>query len=92
MADISFSTFVAGLSADTVTGAEKIPLLDGSTSKQATASVLAAFVIDQLHQASVITTLADSDELNAFQSDVEKIITSSNFFAWIVDKLEAITT
>lgn len=92
MADISFATFVAALSADTVTGAEKIPLLDGSTSKQATASVLAAFVIDQLHQASVITTLADSDELNAFQSDVEKIITASNFFAWIVDKLEAITT
>jgi len=92
MPDVSFSTFVAGLSADTVTGAEKIPLLDGSTSKQATASVLAAFVIDQLHQASVITTLADSDELNAFQSDVEKIITASNFFAWIVDKLEAITT
>ena len=92
MPDVSFATWIGGLAADTLTGGEKLPLLDGSTSKHATATLLAAFAVDTLHQAAVITTLSDSDELIAFQSDVEKIITASNFFAWIVDKLEAITT
>lgn len=92
MPDVTFSQWIAGLAADMLGGAEKIPLLDGATSKQVTASVLAAFVIDQLHQAPVITTVADADELNVFQSDVEKIITADNFFNWIVDKLEAIGT
>lgn len=88
----SFADWIAGLSADTLSGVEKFPLLDGSTSKHATAALLAAFTIDQLHQASVVTTLNDADELNVFQSDVEKIITADNFFNWVVDKLEAITT
>ena len=92
MPDVTFSQWIAGLAADALGGAEKFPLLDSTTSKQVTASVLAAFVIDQLHQAPVITTVADADELNVFQSDVEKIITADNFFNWIVDKLEAIGT
>lgn len=92
MPDVTFSQWVAGLAADTLGGAEKIPLLDATTSKQVTASVLAAFVVDQLHQAPVVTTIADADELNVFQSDVEKIITADNFFNWIVDKLEAVAT
>jgi hypothetical protein len=90
MPDVPFSDWINGLVVDTLTGPEKLPLLDGTTSKHATAALLAAFTIDQLHQASVITTVADSDELNVFQSDVEKIITAQNFFNWIVDKLEAI--
>lgn len=91
MPDITFETWMAGLAADTLTGPEKLPLLDG-TSKHATATLLAAFTVDTLHQAAVITTLADGDELLAFQSDVEKVLTAANFFAWVVDKLEAITT
>jgi hypothetical protein len=94
MPDVPFSTWITGLAADTLSGAEKFPLLDvdNLTSKHATAALLAAFTIDQLHQASVITTLNDADELNVFQSDIEKILTAQNFFNWIVDKLEAITT
>jgi hypothetical protein len=92
MPDVSFSDFVTGLAVDTLSGVEKIPLLDGTTSRHATAALLAAFTVDQLHQASVITTLNDSDEMNVFQSDIEKILTAQNFFSWVVDKLEAITT
>lgn len=92
MADISFADWVAGLAVDTLSGPEKIPLLDGTTSKHITASLLAAFAVDQLHQAAVVTALNDADELNAFQSDVEKIITAQNFFNWIVDKFEAVAT
>lgn len=92
MPDVPFSDWVNGLAVDSLTGPEKIPLLDGSTSKQATAALLAAFAIDQLHQAAVISTVSDSDELNVFQSDVEKIITAQNLFNWIVDKIEAIVT
>ena len=90
MPDVPFADWINGLAADTLTGPEKLPLLDVATSKHATASLLAAFAIDQLHQAAVITTISDADELNVFQSDVEKIITAQNFFNWIVDKLEAI--
>jgi hypothetical protein len=92
MPDVSFADWIAGLAADTLTGPEKFPLLDGTSSRHATAALLAAFAIDQLHQASVITTVADADELNVFQSDIEKIITAQNFFNWVVDKLEAIGT
>lgn len=90
MPDKTFAEFVADLSVDVIGGAEKIPLLDGSTTKYATASLLAAFAVDQLHQAAVVTTLNDADEVVAFQSDVEKIITAQNFFNWLVDKLEAL--
>lgn len=92
MANVSFADWVAGLAVDTLSGGEKFPLLDVTTSKHATAALLAAFTIDQLHQASVVTTLGDTDELNVFQSDVEKIITADNFFKWVVDKLEALDT
>jgi hypothetical protein len=90
MPDVTFSDFVDGLPVDTLTGPEKLPLLDVTSSKYATAAMLAAFAVDQLHQAAVITTLGDSDEINAFQSDVEKIITAQNLFNWVVDKLEAL--
>lgn len=92
MPDVSFSDWVASLAADTLTGPEKFPLLDGTTSRHATAALLAAFAVDQLHQAAVITTVNDADELNVFQSDIEKIITAQNFFNWVVDKLEALPT
>jgi hypothetical protein len=90
--DVSFSDWVASLAADTLTGPEKLPLLDGATSRHATAALLAAFAVDQLHQAAVITTVNDADELNVFQSDIEKIITAQNFFNWVIDKLEALPT
>jgi hypothetical protein len=92
MADVSFVDWVAGLAVDVVGGSEKIPLIDGTSIAHVTPNLLADFAVDKLHQAAVITTLGDSDEINAFQSDVEKIITAQNFFNWIVDKLEAITT
>ena len=96
MPDVTFSTWIAGLAADTLSGPEKIPLLDvdGTTSKHATATLLAAFAVDQLQAAGVptITTLNDADMLNAFQSSVVKKLTAQNFFNWIVDKLEAIDT
>jgi hypothetical protein len=90
--DVTFSEWIAGLPVDTLTGPEKVPVLDGTTSRHVTATLLAAFVVDTLHQAPVITTVADADELNVFQSDIEKIITAQNFFNWVVDKLEAIET
>jgi hypothetical protein len=96
MPDVSFSTWIAGLAADTLSGPEKIPLLDvdGTTSKHATATLLAAFAVDQLQAAAVstITTLNDADMLNAFQSGVAKKLTAQNFFNWVVDKLEALPT
>jgi len=90
MPNINFSDFVNGLVVDSLSGPEKLPLVDTVTARHATASLLAAFAIDQLHQASVITTLSDSDEVTIFQSDIEKILTAQNLFNWIVDKLEAI--
>jgi len=94
--DVTFSNWIAGLAADTLSGPEKIPLVDvnGTTSKHATATLLAAFAVDQLQASGVptITTLDDADMLNAFQSNVVKKLTAQNFFNWIVDKLEAITT
>lgn len=92
MPNVTFADWIAGLAVDTLSGVEKFPLLDVATSKHVTAALLAAFTIEQLHQAAVVTTLNDADELNVFQSDVEKIITADNFFNWVVDKLEAITT
>jgi len=90
MPDVTFSDFVNGLPVDTLTGPEKFPLLDVTSSKHATAALLAAFAVDQLHQAAVITTLADGDKLNAFQSDIEKVITAQNLFNWIGAKLLAL--
>jgi len=92
MPDVSFADFVTGLPIDSLGGAEKIPLVDGTTSKHVTANLLAAFAVDALHQAAVISTLNDSDEINVFQSDIEKILTAQNFFNWVVDKLEALNT
>lgn len=92
MADVPFSSFVAGLALDTIGGSEKLPVVDSTTNKHITTDTMAAYAVDQLHEATVITTISDSDELVVFQSDVEKIITAANFSAWIVDELEAITT
>lgn len=94
MADVPFSEWVAGLAVDTLTGPEKIPVVDGTTSKHVTATLLAAFSLEQLQATAVpsITTLNDADMLNAFQSGVVKKLTAENFFNWIVDKLEAIGT
>lgn len=92
MPDVTFSEWIAGLPADALTGPEKVPVLDGTSSRHVTATALSAFVIDQLHQAAVVTTLNDADELNVFQSDIEKILTAQNFFNWVVDKLEALGT
>ena len=94
MADVPFSEWVAGLAVDTLTGPEKIPVVDGTSSKHVTATLLSAFSLEQLQATAVpaITTLNDADMLNAFQSSVVKKLTAQNFFNWIVDKLEAIGT
>lgn len=93
MPNVPFSDFVTGLALDTIGGSEKLPLVDGSTNKHVTPAVIAAYVIDQLHGAGVITSLTDAHQLSVFTSgDDEKIITFANVWAWIVDQLEAITS
>jgi hypothetical protein len=92
LADIPFSTFVAGLALDTIGGIEKLPVVDGSTPRHVTPNALSAYVIDQIHAAAVITALTDAHQLPVFTSgDDEKIITFSNVSAWMADQLEAIT-
>lgn len=93
MPDVSFSDYVNGLSADTIGGSEKIPAVDVSTDKHVTPDLLSAYTIDQIHGATVITSLTDSHQLPVFTSgDDERIITFENVSAWMIDKLEAITT
>jgi hypothetical protein len=83
---------VTALSTDTVSGAELIPLVD-TTSKKTSPADLAAYTIDTLHSAAVITSLGDTHQLSVFTAgDDEKIITFANLSAWIVDEIEAITT
>ena len=95
MVDVSWDTFIGALAADTITGAEKVPMLDtdASTAKHITPDLVAAYTIDQLHGASVITSLGDTHQLSVFTTgDDEKIITFANVSAWLVDEIEAITT
>lgn len=93
MPDVQFSNFVAGLALDTIGGSEKLPVVDGSTNRHVTPTTLAAYAIDQLHAATVITSLTDAHQLSVFTSgDEERIITFENVSNWIVDELEAITT
>jgi hypothetical protein len=93
MADVPFSDFVTALALDTVGGSEKLPVVDGSTNKHVTPTVLSNYVIDNLVGATVITSLTDAHQFPVFTSaDDEKIITGANLLAWMVDTLEAITT
>jgi hypothetical protein len=89
MSTVSFSDFIAGLPVDLLTGPEKFPLLDGTSSRHATAALLATFVLDKLRNATVITTLNDTDTISVFQSGVAKILTAESFIDWIIDRLEA---
>jgi len=72
-------------------GTERI-LAQGADGACITTAVMAAYAVDQLHQADVITSLSDAHELVVFVSDVEKIITVANLSAWVIDEIEAITT
>lgn len=93
MADVPFSTFVAGLAVDSIGGSEKLPLVESSTNKHVTPDLLAAYTIDQIHGATVITSLTDSHQLPVFTSgDDERIITFANVSAWVIDEIEAVTT
>src|SRR5678816_1816322 len=51
----TFSEFVGALSVDTIGGSEKVPLVDGSTNKYVTVTLVAEFVIDQLINAAEVT-------------------------------------
>ena len=91
MPNVAWTTFVAALSVDTIGGSEKIPVEDAGTGKHITPDLQAAYTIDQLHGASVITALTDAHQLSVFTSaDDEKIITFANVSAWVVDEIEAL--
>lgn len=60
-------------------------LAEGADGAVITTTVLAAYAVDQLHGATVITSLADTDEAVVFQSDAEKIITVLNLAAYVID-------
>lgn len=93
MVDVAYSTFVTGLTVDAIGGSEIMPVVDVTTPKTVTPDLIAAYTIDQLHGAGVITALTDTHQLSVFTSgDAEKIITFANVSAWIVDEIEAITT
>jgi membrane-bound serine protease (ClpP class) len=55
--DVTFSEWLAGLSVDTLTGPEKVPVLDGTTSRYVTATLLAAFVVGGLTVAGFVIWL-----------------------------------
>ena len=92
MPNSNWTAWIASLSADTIGGSEKLPVLD-VTAKYITPDLMSAYTIDKIHGSAVITALTDTHQLPVFTSgDDEKIITFANVSAWIVDELEAITT
>ena len=73
-----------------IAGTERL-LAQGADGSVILVSAIAAYAVDQLHGATVITSLSGTDEVVVFQSDVEKIITVTNLAAWVVDTVEAAT-
>ena len=58
MPDINWKDWLAGLSVDSIGGAEKLPVLDATTPKHVTAALLSAYTIDQLVAAGALTPTA----------------------------------
>lgn len=92
-ADEYFHAFISGAAVDTIGGSEKLPVVESGSTKHVTPALLAAYAIDQLHGAGVITTLTGTHQLSVFTSgDDEKIITFANLSAWIIDEIEGVAT
>jgi len=89
MADVKFSTFVAGLSADTIGGSEKIPVID-TTPFHITPDLLVTYVNVQQIAAGVLTP-TDGDELHGDRSGTQGVFTVDSLSAYVVDDLEALT-
>jgi hypothetical protein len=91
MADVPFSTFVTDLALDTAGGAEKLPVVDGSTPKYVTVDTLKTYIIAALTAASAITPTT-GDALVVERAGTEGTFDLDALAAYIVDYLEAITT
>ncbi|HUS40429.1 MAG TPA: hypothetical protein VMX74_13335 [Pirellulales bacterium] len=89
MADVPFSTFVAGLSADTIGGAEKIPVID-TTPFHVTPDLLVTYVNTQQIAAGVLTP-ATGDELHGDRSGTQAVFTLDSISDYAIDALEALT-
>jgi len=59
MADVFFKDFVNGLSVDAVGGAEKIPVVDGATTKYQTPDLIKAYIIAALTASGAVTPTAN---------------------------------
>ena len=66
-----------------IDGTERL-LAQGADGSVITTAVVAAYAVDQLHGATVITSLNGTDEVVFFQSDVEKIITAANLASYVI--------
>jgi hypothetical protein len=86
MPDVKMSEMVADSS---VAGTEKILVLDGATSKTMLASVLSAYVIDQLVGAAEITPTA-GDAFVVERSGTEGTFSIADAEAWVIDTVEAV--
>ena len=87
MADKPMDEMSADSSLD---GAERM-LAEAADGKVITTAVMAAYAVDQLHEAAVITDIADANEIVVFQTDTEKIITAANFSGWMKNEIEEAT-
>ncbi len=87
MADVKMSEMDIDASLD---GTERM-LAQGAAGSVILVSALAAYAVDQLHGATVITSLVDTDQAVIFATnDDEKIITVENLAKWVVDTIEAV--
>ena len=81
---------ISGMPVDASLGGAERMLAQGADGSVVLVSALAAYAVDQLHSAAVITSLVGTDEVVIFKSDVEKIITVTNMAAWVIDTVEAV--
>lgn len=73
-----------------IAGSERL-LAEGADGAIVTTAVMAQYAVDQLHGATVITSLVDTDQAVIFATnDDEKIITVENLAKWVVDTIEAV--
>ncbi len=83
MADVPFSTFVAGLALDTIGGSEKIVVVDGSTNGHITPTTLTNFV-NAAQVAGAVATPTSGDILHGDRSGTIKTFTLDALASYIV--------
>ena len=74
MADVPFSTFVVGLALDTIGGAEKIPVVDGTTNRHVTITSIVNYVNAQ-QVAGAVATPTTGDILHGDRAGTVKTFT-----------------